>query len=65
MEEKKTNKLARLEQTLAGLEYKMYRIVAFIISVYLMLSLLDQHIHISKLILTVSDKIMRFGMSFR
>lgn len=57
MEEKEPDKLARLE-------YKVYRLVAFIISMYLMFRLLDQHTHVSKLILSVSDKIIRVGMSF-
>ena len=56
MVEKEPDKLARLE-------YRMYRLVAFIISMYLMYRLLDQHTHVSELIITVSNKIMRLGMS--
>lgn len=54
--EKGSDKLARLE-------YKMYRLVAFIISMYLMFRLLDEHIHISKFVLTLSGKIARLSVS--
>jgi len=48
---------------LAQLEYRMYRLVAFVISMYLMFRLLDEHIHILKFFQTISDKIARLGVS--
>ena len=46
MEERKPDRLETLE-------YKIFRLVAFIISVYLMYEVLDKHTHVSKLILSL------------